>query len=106
MKKLLSWMLVATLIVGLPSLASARRVRRPKIEGEVTKVETKTITIKQGTRIETIFVPTGTPITDKKTGATIQLSDLVGKHVKIKESSPGVAKSIVVRKHKKKKDAA
>jgi len=91
MKKLLSWMLVTALIAGLPSLASARILRRPKIAGEVTKVETKTITIMQGTKLETIFVPTGTPITG---GGS--LSELVGKHVRVKESSAGTAKEIVV----------
>jgi len=109
-KKALSWLLILAAFFAVPSLAQAKK-KHEVVRGKVTEVKETSITVSQGKKGEektttVINVPTGTPITDKKTGATIQLSDLVGKHVKIKESSPGVAKSIVVRKHKKKKDAA
>ena len=95
MKKLLPCIIVAAML-ALPSISMARG-HRHKISGEVTAVKSTTITIEQDTRmgdkIVTIFVPPGTPINGK-------LSDLVGKHVTVKESSPGTAKEITVKGEK------
>lgn len=108
-KKTLSWMLVLAALFAVPSMAQAKK--HETVRGKVTEVNQTSITVSQGKKGEpqttaVINVPTGTPITDKKTGATLQLSDLVGKHVKVKESSPGVAKSITVKQHKRAKDKA
>jgi len=106
MKKLLSCALAATLMLGLPSLASAKE-KGPKVAGKVTAVTETSITIaegkKQGGESKTINVPTGTPITTKDGSAAPALSDLVGKHVKVKESSEGTAASITVGAGKGKK---
>jgi hypothetical protein len=95
MKKFLSWTLAAVLVVGMPSLATAARRHRLQFSGEVTDAKTTTITVK-GSRIETIDVPSSTTIT----GAS-GISDLVGKHVTVKEKSPGIAKEIIVHTPKK-----
>jgi hypothetical protein len=101
-KKTLSWMLALAVIFAVPSLAQARG--KHVVHGKVTEVNQTSITVShdvgQVATKTVINVPTGTPITDKKTGATLQLSDLVGKHVNVRESSPGIAKSIVVKGHK------
>lgn len=103
MKRLLSSTLAVALVVGLPSLAMAARHHHPlQISGEVTEAHTTTITVKgstnggNGSKIETIDVPSTTPI---KGGSA--LSDLVGKHVTVKEKSPGIAKEIIVHTPKK-----
>lgn len=73
--------------------------------GEGTAVSGTSITVSHAKKnggapvTKTITVPTGTPITDHK-GATVPLSDLVGKPVKIEESTADTAQSIVVKKHK------
>jgi hypothetical protein len=105
-KKALSLLVVAA-FVALPSLAQAKK--HETIRGKVTEVNQTSITVSHGKKGEAktttvINVPSGAPITDKATGATLQLSDLVGKHVNVKESSPGIAKSVVVKAHKKGKN--
>ncbi len=122
MKKLLSCLLLAVLVLGLPSTSEAKGRRNKHFAvGEVTAVNDKSITIKEGKRetIRTIFVPAGTPINDKggspssasaSTSSTNgntapTLSGLVGKHVRIKESSAGTAGEIMVIEHGRKKKA-
>jgi len=102
-KKTFSWMLALAAFVAAPSIAQAKK--HEAVHGKVTEVNQSSITVSHGKKGEpktttVINVPTGTPITDKETGAALQLSDLVGKHVKVKESGPGTALSIVVKKHK------
>jgi hypothetical protein len=108
MKKLLSSALLAALMLGLPSLAMAKGKKGLAFHGKVTAVTATSITVtqKHGGQTETITVPEGTPIKEKDGSAAPALADLVGKHVKVKESAPGTAKEIIVRpKHAKKKNA-
>jgi len=137
-------------MLGLPSLSFAKSSKQKlSVNGVVTAVTEKSITIKEGKKhgggTKTISVPPGTPIKEKggsaaplsgstspksgsaaptpgtttpKTGSatppsgsaaptpgtiTPTLSQLVGKHVKIKESSDGTASEIIVRQHGGKK---
>jgi hypothetical protein len=110
MKKLLSCALAATMILALPSLAFAKKTKGPSVHGKVTAVTATSITVtpgkKTGGEPATITVPEGTPITEKDGSPAPALADLVGKRVKVKESAPGTAKSIVVTKSKKEKKAA
>ena len=126
MKKLVSFMLLVALILSLPSLSMAKgKKRRHALNGEVTAVTDKTITIQEGKKaggaIKTIFVPAGIPIDGKSAspssasasasstsgGPPPTLSGLVGKHVRVKESTAGTASEITViePKGKKKKKA-
>jgi len=110
MKKLLSYALVATMILALPSLAFAKKTKVPAVKGKVTAVTATTITVtpgkKTGGEPATITVPEGTPITEKDGSVAPALADLVGKHVRVKESAPGTAKAIIVTKSKKEKAKA
>ena len=106
MKKLLSSALVATLMLGLPSMALAKgKHHNIAVSGIVTKVTTASITIQEGKKhggqTLTFAVGEGTPVK----GGT--LSDLTGKHVKIIEKGPSTAKEIIVKagKHGKKTSA-
>jgi hypothetical protein len=109
MKKLLSFLLVATLMLGLPSLSIAKGKGKHghTVHGKVTAVTETSITIeegkKKGGKTETISVPAGTTIKGEGGGAAPQLSSLVGKHVTVKESSKGTASEIMLGKHKGKK---
>jgi hypothetical protein len=111
MKKLLSCLLAATLILGLPSLAMAKKDKGLSVRGKVTAVTATSITVKPGKKVggdpQTITVPEGTPITVKDGSPAPALADLVGKRVKVKESVAGTAKAIVLKKLKggKKKNA-
>jgi hypothetical protein len=100
MNKILSWTLAAALMLGLPSFAMAKGAKGPVVKGKVTAVSETSITVtegkKQGGESKTVNVPTGTPITTKDGTPAPALADLVGKHVKIKESTEGTAKAIVV----------
>jgi hypothetical protein len=103
MKNLLSWTVAAALILSLPSMAMARG-RHHKVSGEVTAVKSTTITIAENTRegkeTVTLFVPKGTLIDGKTESDASALSGLVGKHVTVKESSPGTASEIHTKGHK------
>ena len=107
MKKFLPLALATTLLLSLPSISMAR-LRHHKISGEVTKVNSTTITIsentREGARIVTVFVPKGTPIDESTDGSA--LSGLVGKHVTVKQSSEGTASEIHTKHHKTPKSAA
>jgi hypothetical protein len=100
MKPHLSWVLFLLLFAALPTSAVAR-LHGPQITGEVTAAEKTTITIKGSKRSTTISVPPGTPIQGGESDST--LADLIGKHVRVKEKSPGVAKEIIVKGQKKAK---
>ena len=112
MKKLLSFLLVATLMLGLPSLSMAGKGKGKKgglsVHGKVTAVTDTSITVQAGgkknPKTETITVPAGTSIKDEN-GAIVALNTLNGKRVKVTESSAGTASGITVsaRKGKKKK---
>jgi len=111
MKKLLSLALTASLLLILPSLAMAKGKKGGlEFKGKVTAVTDTTITVSHGkkdaAKTETITVPTGTAIKDE-TGADVALNSLVGKHVKVAESSANTASSITVKAPKagKKKKA-
>ena len=97
-KTLLGWIFGALLLTALPSPVMAR-AHRPQISGEVTAAEKTTITIKGSHRSTTIAVPSDVTIQGSETDST--LADLIGKHVRIKEKSPGVAKEIIVKGEKK-----
>ncbi len=121
MKNLLSCALLVTLMLGLPSLSMAKGKKKKQhpISGEVTAVNDKTITIKEGKTetIKTFFVPAGVSIngggessssasgsaSSSSGAATPSLSGLVGKHVRVKESSAGTASEITVTEKKGKK---
>ena len=122
MKKLFSSALLVALMLGLPSHSMAKGRRRPdsSVSGEVTAVSEKTITIKEGKRgtIKTLFVPAGVSIngggrsssssgsaSSTNGGATPTLSGLVGKQVKVKESTAGKASEITIIEQKEKKKA-
>jgi len=109
MKKLLSFIVVATMMLGMPSLSIAKGKGKKgglSVHGKVTQVTDTSITLekgkKKGGKTETITVPAGTPIKDEK-GGTVALNSLSGKHVTVKESSAGTASEIVVSEHKGKK---
>jgi hypothetical protein len=110
MKKLLSILLIATLMLGLPSVSMAKGKGKGKhghaVHGKVTAVTDTSITIeegkKKGGKTETITVPAGTSIKDENGGA-VTLGSLSGKKVTVKESSAGTASEIVVSAHKGKK---
>jgi len=108
MKKLLSFALAAIMILALPSLALAKKTKAPAVKGKVTAVTATSITVtpskKTGGESTTITVPEGTPITEKDGSTAPALADLVGKRVKVKQSAPGTAKSIVITKSKKGKN--
>ena len=126
MKKFLSSALLVALMLGLPSLsiAKGKKGKHRPIIGEVTAVSDKTITIKEGKKnggtIKTIFVPAGVSInggggsspsasasaSSTNSNAAPTLSGLVGKHIKVKESSAGTASEITVVEHKGKKKKA
>jgi hypothetical protein len=102
MKKLLTLLLTATLLIGLPSLSMAGKKGKKgglTVEGEVTAVTDTSITVQSGkkkkAKTETISVPAGTSVKDE-TGATVALSSLSGKHVTVTESSAGTASNIVI----------
>ena len=107
MKKLITWILTLTVLLTLPSLALAKGKGKGKKElhfgGKVTAFTATTLTVEHGKKAnvttKTITVPTGTSITDDA-GTTVAISDLVGKHVQIKESAADTAQSIVVKTHK------
>jgi hypothetical protein len=107
MKKFLPLALAATLLLSLPSISMAR-VRHHKVSGEVTAVNSTTLTItentREGTKVVTVFVPKGTPIDGSTDGSA--LSGLVGKHVAVREASPGTASDIHTKGHKAPKSAA
>lgn len=100
MKTPFCWVLGLLLFAAVPSPAMARH-HRSQISGEVTAAEKTTITIKGSSRSTTIAVPAGTPIQGGENDST--LADLIGKHVRVKEKSPGVAKEIIVKGEKKSK---
>ena len=124
MKKFLSSALLVALMLGLPSLsiAKGKKGKHRPIIGEVTAVSDKTITLKEGKKnggtIKTIFVPAGVSInggggssssasaSSTNGSAAPTLSGLVGKHIKVKESSAGTASEITVVEHKGKKKKA
>lgn len=101
--------LIAAILLALPTLAMAKGKKdNLQFGGKVTAVNDTTITVERHNKksgqdvTKTISVPAGTSITNGS-GGTVPLSGLVGKHVKIKESSADVAQSIVVKDHKGKK---
>jgi hypothetical protein len=109
MKKLLSFLLVATLMLGLPSLSMAKGKGKKgglTVHGKVTSVTDTSITVQAGgkknPKTETITVPAGTSIKDENGGA-VTLGSLSGKKVTVKESSAGTASEIVLSTHKGKK---
>jgi len=102
MKKLLSILLVATLMLCLPSASMAKGKGKEgglSVHGKVTQVTDTSITLEEGkkkkAKTETITVPAGTSIKDES-GGTVALSSLTGKHVTVKESSAGTASEITV----------
>jgi hypothetical protein len=107
MKKFLSFALVAIMALALPSFAMAKNKNKHKGEaGKVTAVTDTTITItKKKNGSETINVPANTPITTTDGSAAPKLSELVGKKVKVSETTSGTASSITVKVHKKHKKA-
>lgn len=107
MKKLLSFLLISTLMLGLPSLSMAKDKKGGKgVHGKVTAVTGDSITVttggKKDPKAETIKVPEGTSIKDEA-GAAIALSALSGKSVTVTESAAGTASAIVVGAAKGKK---
>jgi hypothetical protein len=111
MKKLLSFLVIATLVLGLPSLSLAKGKGKNSglsVRGKVTAVTDTSLTVQAGRKRtdkgETITVPAGTSIKDSSGGA-VALNSLVGKKVTVTESAKGTASEIVVagdRKGKKK----
>ena len=79
MKKLLSYALVATMVLALPSLAFAKKTKVPAVKGKVTAVTATSITVtpgkKTGGEPATITVPEGTPITEKDGSPAPALAD-------------------------------
>ena len=107
MKKLLSFVLIATLMLGLPSLSMAKGKKGAKaVHGKVTAVTGDSITVttggKKNPQTATIKVPEGTSIKDE-TGGAVALNALSGKRVTVTESSAGTASAIVVGAAKGKK---
>ncbi len=100
MKKLISSVVVATLLLSLSATASARGLhhKNKTVSGEVISVTPTSITIregkKQGHATVTFAVAEGTPVKGGK------LADLVGKKVKVVEKGPSTAKEIIVGSHK------
>lgn len=81
--------------MGMPSLALAARHRKTQpleFSGVVTDAKATEITVK-GKTIKTFNVPSRTPINGSPSG----LSALIGKHVTVKEKSPGIAREISVK---------
>jgi len=109
MKKLLSVLLVAIMMLGLPSVSLAKGKGKKgghTVHGKVTQTTDNSITLaegkKKGGKTKTISVPAGTPIKGPG-GSTATLSSLVGKKVTVKERSAGTASEIVVKAGKGKK---
>ncbi len=108
MKKLLSFLLIAILMLGIPSPSMAKGKKGGlSVRGKVTAVSDSSITVQSGgkknPKSETITVPAGTSIKDEN-GGTIALSALNGKKVIVKESAAGTASEITVGGHKRKKN--
>ena len=88
---------------------NVRLHRHLDFSGEVTAANTTTITVKgttnhgNGTKIQTIDVPSSTPIKTSAGGTAPALSELIGKHVTVKEKSPGTARVVIVHSSEAKK---
>jgi RNase P/RNase MRP subunit p29 len=104
MKKLLSFALLVTLMLGLPSIGMAKGKAGHKhqsgIDGKVTAASENSITVEQeaekGGKTQTVSVPAGTVIKAYDGSAAPKITELVGKHVKVTESTPGTAREITV----------
>ena len=106
MKKLISSVVVATLLLSLPATAGVLGFlhRNKAVSGEVISVTPTSITIRegknQGHAPMTFAVAKGTPVKGGK------LADLVGKKVKVVEKGPATAKEIIVESHNSHKKTA
>ncbi len=99
MKKLISSLVIASLLLSLPATASARGLhhKNKAVSGKVIRVTPTSITIREGKKhghaTLTFAVAKGTPVKGGK------LADLVGKEVKVVEKGPATAKEIIVGGH-------
>ena len=99
MKNLISYLVVATLLLSLPATTSARGLhhKNKAVSWKVIRVTPTSITIREGKKhghaTVTFAVAEGTPVKGGK------LADLVGKEVKVVEKGPATAKGIIVGSH-------